>query len=185
MSHEFMFVPWHIEDAVGEDLSSKLLSLMKAHEQRFGERPVKCKIRRSLAMQMNQGQPFKDFVLKDLEIEFTQSGNTKFVLLAHQRQVDGFEFVSVMAVPTDDTICDFLTDRVRGYYGNPELLDPNMGFDVRLKSKRKKKEKTFTPQQRALLDYGGRYAVEGEYEIYYWGKVRMRFFMNDKCFRRF
>lgn len=100
-------------------------------------------------------------------------------------------FVAKKAEPTPATICEFLTEQVRGYFSNPALVDNDMGVQVKPKRGQKKK-KNLTPQQRAVFDFGGTWALEtfGEgdaqiqAEVYTWQNVRMRFFMADKSFRR-
>jgi hypothetical protein len=97
------------------------------------------------------------------------------------------------AAPTKETIVDFLNVSVRAYFSFPGLLDPYKGQEIPTKMKKKKKGVVLTPPQRAIFDYGGRWAIEkdgaGERMFYYWAhkkgepEVRMAFFMAEQSFK--
>lgn len=97
---------------------------------------------------------------------------------------------SVLDAPTPETIVYFLNERVRSYFTHDDLLDPHMGVDV---GRKKKKAPVLSPAQRAVFDFGGRFAIEkdgaGERMFYYWApkkgeaEVRLAFFMADQSFK--
>lgn len=98
-------------------------------------------------------------------------------------------WISTKLEPTEETICDFLTELVRTYFAIALLTDPDMGHPP--KGRKKKRGIPLTPQQRAAQDFGATWAMEtfgeGESEIraevYTWRGVRMRFFMANKEFK--
>lgn len=110
------------------------------------------------------------------------------------KEVDIFAPTKKLA-PTPATIVDFLNENVRAYLSNANILSPDMGVEVKTKKKVVKKAvvNAKSPAQRAVYDFGGRWALEmdgaGERMVYYWSpgqnqpEIRMYFFMADKSFR--
>lgn len=110
-----------------------------------------------------------------------------------QPVIDDMFAPAALLVPDKTSILDLLASRTNAYFGNPDLLDPFMGKSV--KFKKKHYEKTLSPPQQSVRDYGGRFAIEteaaGERVFYYvtvgvppsQEELRLAYFMAEKCFR--